>query len=112
VDLVDMTDLPALEAALRPGRTRLVWIETPANPTWCVTDIAGAAAIAHAAGARLVVDSTVATPVLTRPIEHGADIVMHSATKYLNGHSDVLAGALVTRHVDAFWERIAAVRAA
>ena len=111
VDLVDMTDLDALAAAMRPGRTRLVWIETPANPTWCVTDIAGAAAIAHGAGARLAVDSTVATPVLTRPIEHGADLVMHSATKYLNGHSDVLAGALVTARADALWERIQAVRA-
>ncbi|WP_119459514.1 trans-sulfuration enzyme family protein [Rhodospirillaceae bacterium SYSU D60014] len=111
VDLVDMTDLGALAAAMRLGRTRLVWIETPANPTWCVTDIAGAAAIAHGAGARLAVDSTVATPVLTRPIEHGADLVMHSATKYLNGHSDVLAGALVTARADALWERIQAVRA-
>jgi len=111
VDLVDMTDLDALAAALRPGRTRLVWIETPANPTWAVTDIAGAAEIAHRAGALLAVDSTAATPVLTRPLEHGADLVMHSATKYLNGHSDVLAGALVAARRDAFWERLAAVRA-
>lgn len=111
VDLVDMTDLDALAAAIRPGRTKLVWIESPANPTWCVTDIAGAAAIAHRAGALLAVDSTVATPVLTRPIEHGADLVMHSATKYLNGHSDVLAGALVTARGDEYWGRIAAVRA-
>jgi len=111
VDLVDMTDLDALAAVLRPGRTRLVWIETPANPTWAVTDIAGAAALAHRAGALLAVDSTAATPVLTRPLEHGADLVMHSATKYLNGHSDVLAGALVAARRDAFWERLAAVRA-
>ncbi len=110
VDLVDMTDLDALAAALRPGRTRLVWIETPANPTWAVTDIAGAADLAHQAGALLAVDSTAATPVLTRPLEHGADLVMHSATKYLNGHSDVLAGALVAARRDAFWERLAAVR--
>ena len=110
VSLADMTDLNQLSAALRPGQTRLVWIETPANPTWVVTDIAAAAAIAHGAGAILAVDSTAATPVLTRPLEHGADLVMHSATKYLNGHSDVLAGALVTARDDALWQRIDANR--
>ena len=110
VDIVDMTDLAALTQAMRPGRTRLVWIETPANPTWAVTDIAAAAAIAHDAGALLAVDSTVATPMLTRPIALGADLVMHSATKYLNGHSDVIAGALVTARADAFWQRIVDLR--
>jgi cystathionine gamma-synthase len=109
-DFVDTDDPGALSAAIRPGRTKLVWLETPANPLWTITDIRAAAAIAHAAGARLAVDSTGATPILTRPLEHGADIVMHSATKYLNGHSDVLAGALATNAVDAFWERIARVR--
>ncbi|WP_137176581.1 PLP-dependent aspartate aminotransferase family protein [Roseomonas sp. AR75] len=104
--LVDMTDLDALRAAVQPGRTKLVWIETPANPLWSITDIAGAARIAHEAGARLAVDSTCATPLLTRPTEHGADIVMHSATKYLNGHSDVVAGALATARTDEFWDRI------
>ncbi len=94
VDFVDATSLDALRRAVEPGRTRLLWIETPANPLWSVTDIAGAAEIAHAAGALLAVDSTAATPVLTRPLELGADIVMHSATKYLNGHSDVIAGSL------------------
>ena len=69
-----------------PAQTRLVWIETPANPLWTITDIAAAAEIAHAAGALLAVDSTAATPVLTRPLALGADLVMHSATKYLNGH--------------------------
>ena len=94
-----------------PGRrTKLVWIETPCNPLWDVADIAASAAIAHAAGARLAVDSTAATPVLTRPIEHGADIVMHAATKYLNGHSDVLAGALVTARDDEAWRRISSLR--
>jgi cystathionine gamma-synthase len=88
----------------------LIWIESPANPTWAITDIAAAAEIAHRAGARLAIDSTVATPMLTRPIELGADIVMHSATKYLNGHSDVVAGALVAARHDEFWERIAAIR--
>jgi cystathionine gamma-synthase len=110
VELVDMTDLRAVAAAMRPGQTKVVWIETPANPNWIVTDIAAVADIAHRAGAVLGVDSTAATPVLTRPIEHGADIVMHSATKYLNGHSDVLAGALIAAHDDAFWQRIARLR--
>lgn len=111
VDIVDTDRLDRLRAAVQPGRTKLVWIETPANPTWVVTDIAAAAEIAHAAGARLAVDSTVATPVLTRPLSLGADIVMHSATKYLNGHSDVVAGALVTRAKDELWSRIALLRA-
>ncbi|HEY7608454.1 MAG TPA: aminotransferase class I/II-fold pyridoxal phosphate-dependent enzyme [Alphaproteobacteria bacterium] len=110
VDIVEMDRLDALRAALQPGRTKLVWIETPANPTWAVTDIAAAAEIAHAAGARLAVDSTVATPVLTRPLALGADIVMHSATKYLNGHSDVVAGALITRAKDDYWTRVSSLR--
>jgi cystathionine gamma-synthase len=110
IDLVDMRDLGALKSALQPGRTRIVWVETPANPLWHVTDIAKVADLAHGAGARLVVDSTAATPVLTRPLELGADLVMHSATKYLNGHSDILAGALVTRERDAFWARLVEVR--
>jgi cystathionine gamma-synthase len=110
VEFVDGASNDAIAAAVQPGRTTLVWIETPANPTWPVTDIAATAAIAHRAGARLAIDSTVATPVLTRPIEFGADIVMHSATKYLNGHSDVVAGALVAARQDEFWERITAIR--
>jgi cystathionine gamma-synthase len=93
-----------------PGRTRLVWIETPSNPLWSITDIAGAAEIAHAAGALLAVDSTAASPVLTRPLALGADIVMHSATKYLNGHSDVIAGSLTTARKDEFWQRIVTTR--
>ncbi len=111
VDLVDVADPAALEGAMQPGKTRLVWVESPANPLWGVTDIAAAAKIAHAAGARLAVDSTVATPVFTRPLELGADIVMHSASKYLNGHSDVIAGALVTRAEDDYWQRLQDVRA-
>jgi cystathionine gamma-synthase len=109
-DFVDMSDPDALRAALRPGETKLVWLETPANPLWTITDIAAVAALAHAAGARVAVDSTGATPVLTRPLDLGADLVMHSATKYLNGHSDALAGALATRHEDDFWGRIQRVR--
>ena len=111
VELVEMSDPAALEAAIRPGVTKLVWVETPANPLWGVTDIAAAARIAHAAGALLAVDSTVATPVLTRPLALGADIVMHAATKYLNGHSDLIAGALVTREDGEFWQRLRRVRA-
>ena len=110
VDFVDMTAPDELRRAIQPGRTRLVWIETPANPLWSITDIAAAAEIAHAACALLAVDSTAATPVLTRPLALGADIVMHSATKYLNGHSDVIAGSLTCAKKDEFWERIVAAR--
>ncbi len=110
VEFVDTHDMAALEAAMRPGKTKLVWLETPANPMWTITDIARAAEIAHAARARLAVDGTVASPVLTRPLELGADLVMHSATKYLNGHGDVLAGAIVTAREDGFWQRIKAWR--
>src|SRR5579863_8713306 len=106
VEFTDTTDLGAVASALRPGRTRLVWVETPANPMWEITDLTAVGELAHAAGARLAVDNTVATPVLTRPFEHGADLVMHSATKYLNGHSDVLAGAVLSARRDPFWERI------
>jgi cystathionine gamma-synthase len=106
VEFVDSTDLEAVASALRPGRTRLVWVETPANPMWEVTDLAAVCELAHAAGARVAVDNTVATPVHTRPMEFGADLVVHSATKYLNGHSDVLAGAVLTARRDPFWERI------
>jgi cystathionine gamma-synthase len=111
VDFIDAERTDAIAAAVRPGATRLVWLETPANPTWGVSDIAAAAEIAHKAGALLGVDSTVATPVVTRPIELGADIVMHSATKYLNGHSDIIAGALVGARDDAHWAKLRAVRA-
>jgi cystathionine gamma-synthase len=111
VDFIDTDRTDAIAAAVRPGATKLVWLETPANPTWAVSDIAAAAEIAHKAGALLGVDSTVATPVLTRPIELGADIVMHSATKYLNGHSDIIAGALIGARDDAHWAKLRAIRA-
>jgi cystathionine gamma-synthase len=107
---VDAGDPQALSAAVRPGRTHLVWIETPSNPVWTVTDIAEAARIAHAAGALLAVDSTVPTPVLTRPIALGADLVLHSATKYLNGHSDVVAGAIVFAETGEAYEGAARLR--
>lgn len=104
------SDLADLERQINAAPTQLLWIETPANPTWEITDIAAAAGLAKAAGAKVVVDSTIATPVFTRPLELGADIVLHSATKYLNGHSDVVAGALIAREVDDFWLRIRKTR--
>ena len=94
VSLADSTQLEMLEQAFKPN-TRLVWIETPGNPLMSITDIAACAELAHRHGALLAVDNTFATPALTRPLEAGADLVMHSATKYLGGHSDLLAGALV-----------------
>jgi cystathionine gamma-synthase len=106
VEFTDTADPGTVGAAIRPGRTRLLWLETPANPMWEITDLAAACDLAHAAGARVAVDNTVATPVLTRPFEFGADLVVHSATKYLNGHGDVLAGAVLTARRDPFWERI------
>jgi cystathionine gamma-synthase len=109
IDFVDMSDSAAVQAAVTP-KTKLIWAETPANPLWSVTDIAAVATIARNAGARLAVDSTCATPILSQPLALGADIVMHAATKYLNGHSDVLAGALACRAPDAYWERIKMVR--
>ncbi len=90
-----LTDLDAVRAAIRP-ETKLVWIETPTNPLLNIGDIAALAEIAHAAGAKLVVDNTFATPYLQQPLALGADVVLHSTTKYLGGHSDVVGGALVT----------------
>ncbi len=110
LDLFDPTKPDAIASSVRKGQTKLVWIESPCNPSWDVIDIAAASKIAHHAGARLVVDSTVSTPVLTQPVKHGADLVLHSATKYLNGHCDIVAGALVTAKEDAFWENVCALR--
>jgi cystathionine gamma-synthase len=107
---VDTADAVAIRASLRPNMTRLIWLETPANPLWGIADIGEVAILARGAGALLGVDSTVATPVLTRPIELGADVVMHSATKYLNGHSDVVAGVLAFARKDAYFERVARAR--
>ena len=108
--LVDMTDPAAVEAAVTP-RTRLVWIETPSNPALAVTDIARVAGIAHAAGARCVCDNTWATPVLQRPLELGCDLVMHSTTKYLGGHSDLTGGALVAPKDDEWTARLRTLQA-
>jgi cystathionine gamma-synthase len=101
-----------LATKMRVQRPRLLWIETPANPTWDVTDIAAACACARETDTIVAVDSTVATPLLTRPLDLGAHIVMHSATKYLNGHSDVVAGALATAYDDDVWQRIGYARSA
>ena len=102
---VDMSDLDAVQAALRP-ETRLVWAETPSNPQLRVSDIAALAALAHGHGALLACDNTFATPVLQRPLELGADVVMHSTTKYLGGHSDVMGGALVFARRDEFYGKV------
>ncbi|HSQ32405.1 MAG TPA: aminotransferase class I/II-fold pyridoxal phosphate-dependent enzyme [Gemmatimonadaceae bacterium] len=106
---VDMTDLDAVKGAMRPN-TKLVWVETPSNPLLRVTDIAAVAEIAHSGGAVCAVDNTWGTPVLQRPFELGADVSMHSSTKYLGGHSDVLSGALILRERGELLERISAVQ--
>ena len=94
---VDMLDLDALRAAVRP-ETRGIWIETPSNPLLHVTDMAAVCEVAGEAGAITIADNTFCSPYLQRPFEHGVDVVMHSTTKYLNGHSDVVGGCVVTRH--------------
>lgn len=104
---VEASDLDAFAALCRAEKPDLCLIETPSNPWLRITDIAGAAAAAHKVGATLVVDSTAASPVLSHPLEHGADIVMHSATKGINGHSDVLAGSLATNDAETpRWQMI------
>jgi len=97
----DLCDLQALKAALRPN-TKLIWIETPSNPLMKILDIAGIAEIAHASGAQLLVDNTFASPVLQRPLVLGADVALHSTTKYCGGHSDVQGGCLVVKSRELF----------
>jgi cystathionine gamma-synthase len=97
---VDMSDLDAVRAAIRPDATKVVWVETPSNPLMKITDIAAVAAIAHAAGAIVVVDNTFASPYLQQPLALGADAVVHSTTKYLGGHSDVLGGAVILKEAE------------
>jgi len=92
-----LTDVEAVAAAVQPGRTKVVWVETPTNPLLRVADIAALADVAHSAGALLVVDNTFASPYLQQPLLLGADVVVHSTTKYLGGHSDVVGGALIAR---------------
>jgi cystathionine gamma-synthase len=103
--LIDPNTPGAFEAAVRPG-TDLVWIETPINPTWDVIDIQAVAKVAHKVGAILAVDATTTGAVTTQPLDLGADIVFHSITKYLNGHSDVLGGVLVTQELNPRWAEI------
>jgi cystathionine gamma-synthase len=108
--LISANDPQGLANALQAGKTDMVWIETPLNPTWDVVDISAAAKLAHAAGAILAVDATSTAAVTTQPLALGADIVFHSVTKYLNGHSDVLGGALVTADVNERWKVIRILR--
>ena len=103
---VDMTDPAALERAIRP-QTKLVWVETPTNPMLKIVDLRAISAIARARGIRMVVDNTFSSPALQRPLEHGADLVMHSATKYLNGHSDMVGGMVVVGADEALGEQLA-----
>jgi len=95
---VDMSDLDAVKSHIRPGATKVVWVETPSNPLMKITDITGVAELAHAAGAIVVVDNTFASPYLQQPLSLGADVVTHSTTKYLGGHSDVLGGAVIVKN--------------
>lgn len=107
--VVDMRDVDSVARAMR-ARTRLVWIETPSNPLLTLTDIERIADVAHAGGARCACDNTWATPVLQRPLALGADLVMHSTTKYLAGHGDVMGGAVVARADDEFFQRVRAIQ--
>ena len=109
-EAVDLTDLAEAERVIRASRPQIVWVETPSNPFLLVTDIVAIAALTHEVGGLLVVDNTFATPVLQRPLELGADVVVHSTTKYVGGHSDVIGGAFVLRdglelpaHVEPFF---------
>jgi cystathionine gamma-synthase len=109
LSLVDMTDARNVESAMRPN-TKLVWVETPSNPLLRVADIAAIVDIAHRGGALCAVDNTWGTPVLQRPLELGADVAMHSTTKYIGGHSDVLGGALVFREQTELTERVSSIQ--
>jgi cystathionine gamma-synthase len=101
----DFTDLDAVRAAIRPGVTKVLWVETPSNPLMKITDIAALVEIGHAAGAIVVVDNTFASPYLQQPLSFGADVVVHSTTKYLGGHSDVVGGAVIVND-EALAEKI------
>src|SRR5690554_1062100 len=105
VSFVDLTQVESLKNAIKPN-TKLLWIETPSNPLLKISDIEGLSSIAKSHGISVVCDNTFATPVFQNPLLLGADIVMHSSTKYFGGHSDILGGALVTKEADDFWQRI------
>lgn len=110
VVLVDMTDLAAVERACREARPAVVWIETPSNPLVSVTDIQAVAEIGRACGALVAVDNTWATPFLQRPLELGADVVMHSLTKYVGGHSDVMSGAVIVKEDGPHLDELRAIQ--
>jgi len=109
LETVEMTDLDAVRAAVRPGETDVLWVETPSNPLMKVSDVTALAEIGHAAGALVVVDNTFASPALQQPLALGADVVVHSTTKYIGGHSDVVGGAVVVRD-DELAEKIGFVQ--
>jgi cystathionine gamma-synthase len=109
VSFFDQADPGALRRAIQKN-TALLWIESPVNPTWDVIDISDAAEAVHEVGGILCVDASVCSPVTTRPLEFGADLVFHSGSKYLNGHGDVLAGVVVTRDLNERWDEIGAIR--
>ena len=101
---VDLADLAAVEAAIIPGETKILWVETPSNPLMKISDIGALSALGHRFGVTVIVDNTFASPALQHPLEFGADVVVHSTTKYLGGHSDVLGGALVIND-DALYQK-------
>lgn len=109
VSFVDMSDLEAVKSAIRPS-TKLFWVESPSNPLLKITDIRKISELAKSQKAILACDNTFATPVFQNPIDLGADIVMHSSTKYFGGHSDILGGALITKELNPFWEKIRTVQ--
>lgn len=105
VDFVDMTNLSAIQKLIKPN-TRLIWLETPSNPLLKISDIKAISNLAKSQGILLACDNTFSTPIFQKPLELGCDLVMHSTTKYLGGHSDVIGGALATAQVDDFWKKI------
>jgi cystathionine gamma-synthase len=109
VSLVNTSDLGAVAAGMKSS-TKLIWVETPSNPMMRVTDITAVSEIAHKGGAKVIVDNTVATPMLQRCFELGADLVMHSTTKYLSGHTDVLGGAIVSKKNDEFFTKVRSIQ--
>ena len=110
VDYYEAGDLASMESVIKNGVTQLVWVETPNNPNWEVTDIYSASELAHKAGAKLIVDATATPPTMTKSLDLGADISFHSATKYLNGHSDISAGALSFNQQSGMYENLFTIR--
>ena len=110
VDYYEAGDLASMDSVIKNGVTQLVWVETPNNPNWEVTDISAASKLAHKAGAKLIVDATATPPTMTKSLNLGADISFHSATKYLNGHSDISAGALSFNQQSSMYENLFTIR--